>query len=369
MAKRTAAVIGLGVVGGGVVRELSAHGWRMTGYDRFAHGHTRGSSHGSTRLIRAGYPDDALCRRMADAFALWREMEETCGETLLVRCGGLYIGTRGNDWIARTAAALAQNGVSHERLSRADVGARFPQFRLTENETALWEPNAGYIRADAVLHANRDAARAMSAEWRENVPVTKIKPDGGGCIVQTADGASESYDAVVVCAGPWMNTLLPNSLPLAVTRQQVVYAAWTDGARADFAPGICPVWVDADRFYYGFPDDGTNVGIKIAAHGAGDTVDPDDVNRVPDAAYIAEMGTYARERFAGVTGEIVGGNVCLYTTTPDEEFRIGRVPGFGNGWFASACSGHGFKFGVWTARVLADLADSGRSDLWQDVTA
>ena len=44
-----------------------------------------------------------------------------------------------------------------------------------------------------------------------------------------------------------------------------------------------------------------------------------------------------------------------YTNTPNEDFLLGR---FGeNGFYASACSGHGFKFAPWIGRLLADFAD------------
>ena len=51
---------------------------------------------------------------------------------------------------------------------------------------------------------------------------------------------------------------------------------------------------------------------------------------------------------------------CLYTTLPGEDFRIGRVSD--GVFYASACSGHGFKTGPWVGRVLADLAE-GRDPL------
>ena len=46
---------------------------------------------------------------------------------------------------------------------------------------------------------------------------------------------------------------------------------------------------------------------------------------------------------------------CLYTTTPGEDFRIGRLES--KGFFASACSGHGFKLGPWVGRLLANMVE------------
>jgi glycine/D-amino acid oxidase-like deaminating enzyme len=48
--------------------------------------------------------------------------------------------------------------------------------------------------------------------------------------------------------------------------------------------------------------------------------------------------------------------------TPDEDFIIDRHPQHPQIVIASACSGHGFKFGIVLGRILADLATSGATE-------
>ena len=43
---------------------------------------------------------------------------------------------------------------------------------------------------------------------------------------------------------------------------------------------------------------------------------------------------------------------CFYTVTADERFAI--RPLGARGWLASACSGHGFKFGALVGEAVAD---------------
>ena len=50
--------------------------------------------------------------------------------------------------------------------------------------------------------------------------------------------------------------------------------------------------------------------------------------------------------------------ICMYTVTPDEHFIVDRD---GPLTYASACSGHGFKFASVMGEVLADLALDGRT--------
>lgn len=51
------------------------------------------------------------------------------------------------------------------------------------------------------------------------------------------------------------------------------------------------------------------------------------------------------------------GAVCVYTVSPDEDFIADRVPQV----FASACSGHGFRFASAIGEILADLSTTGQS--------
>jgi sarcosine oxidase len=51
--------------------------------------------------------------------------------------------------------------------------------------------------------------------------------------------------------------------------------------------------------------------------------------------------------------------VCLYTNTPDFNFVIDVHPSVPGVAFASACSGHGFKFAPVVGEILADLAVNG----------
>jgi sarcosine oxidase len=54
--------------------------------------------------------------------------------------------------------------------------------------------------------------------------------------------------------------------------------------------------------------------------------------------------------------------VCLYTNSPDDEFIVDRHPAAPGVAFASACSGHGFKFAPVIGEILADLVTDGRTN-------
>jgi sarcosine oxidase len=60
-------------------------------------------------------------------------------------------------------------------------------------------------------------------------------------------------------------------------------------------------------------------------------------------------------------GKVADCYTCLYTTTPDQHFLIDRHPAHPNVTYATACSGHGFKFSTVVGEILADLALTGHT--------
>jgi sarcosine oxidase len=134
-------------------------------------------------------------------------------------------------------------------------------------------------------------------------------------------------------------------VPVEVTLQTVAYFDYPlDG----------PVWIEESEDHpYGFPSD--RHGAKIGLHRRGRPVDPDDPERAPDPERIEVLREVARTRFGRGGARLSFAQGCLYTNSATDDFLLGRLGE--NGFYASACSGHGFKFGPWIGRLLADFVD------------
>ena len=85
------AVIGIGGTGSAALRFLAKAGHSATGFEQFTIGHTRGSSHGESRVIRYLYADPLYTALIQDAYPLWRDLERSCNERLLVKTGGIFL--------------------------------------------------------------------------------------------------------------------------------------------------------------------------------------------------------------------------------------------------------------------------------------
>ena len=355
------AVVGMGGTGSAAAYWLARAGHDVTGFEQFAIGHTRGSSHGQSRIIRYTYSDDLYTQMMGDAYPLWQEIQAEAGEELLVRTGGVFLGGAQSPVLASAEAALLRHGVPYTRLTPEETHARFPALRLAGHESALFQADMGFLRATACVLALTRLARALGAVVCEQAEVREIAGDGGSRIrVIMAAGEEFVFDRVIVSAGPWMGALLASlHLPLRVTRQQIAYLAPEAGRAPDFEQGRLPVWIDAEANIYGFPHDARSAGVKLASHAQGEDADPQAVSHPVSDRDNARLADYAAARFWGLTRHVLHAETCLYTNTPDEDFLIDTVPGLPQVQLISGCSGHGFKFTILLGRLAAEAAVSG----------
>ncbi len=336
------AVVGAGLVGLSAAWRLALSGRSVAVFERYSLGHDRGSSHGPTRIFRYAYDDPVYVRLAQRALPLWRELEEVSGEQLLSITGGFDIGDP--TYLDACEAALRSCGARVEVLTAAERRARFPWFEGGD-EPALFSPDTGVLAADAALRALAAAARGAGARVIDATPVERLEIIRDG-VRLTAGGDEISATQCVVAAGAWVAELLRPlgmDIPVRVTREQVFYF------RA--ASPIVP-FIHRDTIArYGVPMFGAAPGVKIAEHMTGGSTSADARSFEPHDAGAERIRDYVRSRLPSLDPDPISFETCLYTTTPDEGFIVDVA---GPLVVASACSGHGFKFGPATGELVAD---------------
>ena len=334
-------VVGAGVHGLAAARALARRGREVVVLERFRLGHTRGSSHGVSRVFRLSYPEAEYVRLAQEAREGWRELEQEAGEELLRTTGTLDVG----DYAAGNEATMAAAGIDTERLEPDEIERR---FGVTVPRDALFQPDGGLLLAERCLAALATGARAAGAELREEVVATALAPGEDGVVVETGDGALDA-DAVVVAAGAWAPGLLSTAeidLDAAPSRETVVYAR-TPSDR-DGMPAVIEE-TEPGRIVYALQAPGT--GIKAGIHASGPLTDPDQ-EADPSREIADEIESWLGTVFGDY--ERVGLETCLYTNRPEERFALER---HGRIVVGSACSGHGFKFAPVVGERLASLAE------------
>jgi sarcosine oxidase len=355
------AVVGLGGAGSAAAYHLARRGLRVLGLERFSPGHTRGSSHGHTRITRQAYfehPD--YVPLLLRAYELWEDLQAQSGTQLLWICGGLLVGAPHGHLVTGALRSAKLHHLPHELLDAREVRSRFPAFSLEDPEVAVYEPRAGILFPEACVQAHQRLAAAHGADLRFSTRVLGWESDGARVRVRTEEGWEEAAN-LVLAAGAWMPQLAGLPVPLTVERQVVF---WFAPRRPEwFGPDRCPVfvWETEEGFFYGIPAVGGR-GFKAARHHGGQVVDPEDVPpAVPEDA--AWLRAQLARRIPEADGGIQEAAVCLYTNTPDEHFLLDRHPQFHNVVVCSACSGHGFKFTSVVGEVVADLVTAGSTGL------
>ena len=345
------AIVGAGLLGSAAAWALASRGVRPLVLEQFGLGHTRGSSHGATRIFRLSYPEPAYVRMAMAARPAWARLQAAAGEELLITTGGLDAGPGAEV----CAAALAECGAAHSWLTASQVRGRFPGIAAQPGERMLYQPDSGVCLAGRTVAALQRLAEQLGADIRADCPVLAIEPNGDRAVVRTATGPV-SATVVVAAAGPWSARLLADAVSqpprLAVTRQQVRYFRPRDSRPAAWPtfiewPAGAPVW-------YLVPMLGEAPGIKVATHAPGPLADPGDVPSAgTDPAVDEQAADYVRDRLPGLDPAPLLPETCLYTLTADEDFVLGRE---GPVVAAAGCSGHAFKFGPLLGEILAALA-------------
>ncbi|MGE5275080.1 MAG: FAD-dependent oxidoreductase [Verrucomicrobiota bacterium] len=319
------AVVGAGLNGLATAWALRRRGYDAVVYEQFSLGHTRGSSHGATRIFRLAYPETDWVRLAQEALEGWRELERESGEELLLLNGLLELCREG---VVSSQAALEECGAECELLTRDEAEARFG-VSAAPDAMVLFQPEAGVVQA----------ARALRAFGR-GLDIRE------GRRVESPDDLDEPV--AVVTAGPWARRLLAPlgiDLPVVETRETVAYFR-LEGP----VPSVVAEVVARGHGFYSLSD--PEHGLKVGSHMRGKPSDPDE-ERGADPDLVSEIAAWTAERFPRADPEPVHAESCFYTTTDDERFileRHGRIV------VGSACSGHGFKFGPAIGNRLAALA-------------
>ncbi len=353
-------VAGLGAHGSSAAYHLASRGASVLGFDRFARGHTLGSSGGLSRIIRLSYyehPDYVpLLRR---AWTLWRELERDSGETLLTETGGLYAGDPGGELVAGALRSARAHQLEHEVLDVAALRARYPLFAWPDGWQGVFERQAGWLAPELSIEAHLRLAAEAGATLRFDEPIERWESTPDGVRVTTATGTFEAKQ-LVIAAGAWMSQLAPSLAAELSVERNVLF--WFDPTAERDAFARLPVYIvqDTDRIFYGFPYiDGQ--GVKVAGLHFGDKADPDSVDRTASARDEERVRAWLRRRMPLANGERRDAKVCMYTNTHDSNFIVDRLADAPNVVVASACSGHGFKFSSVIGEILADLVLDGAS--------
>ena len=359
-----AIVIGVGGMGSAAVYHLARRGWRVLGLERYDIPNEMGSSHGVSRMIRLAYHEDpSYIPLLLRSFELWHQLENLSGERLLVNTGCLRGGIGASQVLEGSIATLRAHNLPHRLLSGPQVNAEWPGYRMPEDASLVYEQNGGFVLSERCIVAHLTAALESGAEVHGRETVQEWEPVGTDRVVVHTDKDSYAASRLIITAGAWAGKVAPQVARHAQPERQVL--GWFAPIRPElFRPATFPVFgVEvAEGRFYGFPSYGVP-GFKLGMFNHfREQVDPDTMDREPNARDEAALRDFTERYFPDAAGPTLALKTCIFTNTPDEHFIIDTLPDYPQVSIAAGFSGHGFKFCGVVGEIMADLAQHGATE-------
>ena len=361
------AVIGAGVFGAWSAYWLRKAGLHVILLDAYGAANSRSSSGGESRIIRAAYGEDDFYSRWAiRSLPQWKELAARSGQEIFHETGVLTFSDDSTDMVAQSARSLDRLerehlGISHERLSAAELAKRFPQIGLNGNEVGILEPHSG------ALMARRGIQLLVEELVREGVDyrvAAAIPPSSKGRLSSIATTGNETISAgvFVFACGPWLPKVFPELLGSYIQPERAeVYFLGVAPGDTRFSPPQMPTWIykSKDVEAYGFPVLESR-GFKVAVDKMVLPADPDTMDREPTPPYLAQMRAFVAERFPALKdAPVIETRVCQYENTETGNYLVDGHPQMENVWLVGGGSGHGFKSGPALGEYVASVVARG----------
>lgn len=358
----SAVIVGAGIFGASAALELVKRGHPVTLLDPGPIPHVLAASTDISKVLRMDYgADEFYMELMEAAFQIWDRWNEGWEVPLFHQTGMLFL----------SAGAMASGGFEHdsyqllkkrglpaEALTADQVAQRYPAWNTEGYPEAYFNPRAGWAESGEVVARLLAEAKRLGVTVRGGMAMERLIEHGSRVVgVTTRSGQEFRADTIVVAAGAWTPTLLPQLSEVMWAIGQPVYHFRVADVAA-FQPPTFVTWSAdiANTGWYGFPalDDGT---LKVANHGPGRR-QPADAPREVDARHEQRFRDFLRAALPALAdAPAVFSRLCMYCDTWDGDFWIDRDPDREGLVVASGGSGHGFKFAPMLGPIVADVVE------------
>lgn len=347
------AVVGTGTIGAQVLWQLAKKNVDVTGYELYSPGHSRGAAGGETRLFRHLEPEHVEYLPVTNrADAIWNELEKESGSRLRNLNGALMIGSETSPSTANALGAADSLGSGAEVLTRSDAQKRFPQYSLNDDEIAILDKAAGTIYPERTVRAAADAAVKRGARIVRECRVDDIQQESDKVSIST-DDKKELYDCVIVAAGAWTSTLLPDMAQFLATRR--LLSGWFLPAGGKAIDGILPFMRLDPNYSYGLPTaDGLamKLGVGFPHHMPVATPDTAPM-RITDAD-LEPVRAVARDLFPDLDDYPMRAQAYFEAYTHSRREYMNFHPTMSNVFVCAGFSGKGFKNSPFFGELAAD---------------
>lgn len=215
------AVIGAGVLGLSVARELASRGLQVTVFERETAG--AGTSTTSYAWVNSnGKSPESYHRLNAESIDEHRKLQHnTLTEGHWLEESGTYewaTDPDGERQLLARVARLQQQNYPLQQVNADHLKTRIPELQLPVGTDSLWYfPQECLLNPTIYLAAQLAAFRASGGELITHCDVAGINEHAQGVTLQLADGRQWQGDEVILATGRWSQQLMSQlGLPLAM---------------------------------------------------------------------------------------------------------------------------------------------------------
>jgi sarcosine oxidase len=358
------AVLGVGGIGSATCYHLARAGLRVIGIEQFSIPHSRGSSHGVTRILREGlHENETYVPLVRRALELWRELEKINGTQLFYRTGSLDIGLPESSIVVGSLNSCRRWNIPYQVFTARELRRSFPVLRPYEEMVAVFQPGSGFVLAEGSITAHVNGACDNGAEIHGHEKIVSWKGTEAGYFIRTSH---DQYQAgqIVFTVGAWAAKLAAYGCRV---RPERTVLGWFQPVNnvALFRLGSLPVWIidspDGGHFY-GLPVFGIP-GFKLGRLSRYlEEVDPDFPLREPDACDEQDLRQFLEKHFPDANGPVLSMQAAFFEHSPDRHFIIGELPNLPGAWVVAGLSGHGFKYASALGELAKDLVVRRKSE-------
>jgi glycine oxidase len=227
-----AVVVGAGIIGLAVGRELARRGQRTAIVDEraVAAGATQASAGVLAPYIEApgeGALHELTVRSLSLYDRFISEVQQDAGASVEYRRDGtieVASSSESADRLRRLATTLAAAGVDSEWIEGADAVRREPA--LATPQGGLVVGTHGYVRVAQLTAALASGAKAHGATILERRKVAGMEPHPAGGVMLRVGEERHRASTVVVAAGSWSTRLAPGAAPVTPVRGQLLQLRW-----------------------------------------------------------------------------------------------------------------------------------------------
>ncbi len=363
-------VIGAGIFGITTALELKVRGYHVAVLDPGPLPHPLAASTDISKVVRMEYgPDETYMEMVEQAYQGWLQWNEELGEMLFHDVGVLIL-TRtpmspgGHEY--ESYHLLRKRGHAPERLTEDAIPRRFPAWKPGAFVDGFFHAQGGYVESGRVVAALVRLALAKGVMLYSDQTVEGLIEEGVKIRgVRTRTGSTFHAEHVVVASGAWTALLMPDLASILKVTGHPVFHLKPANPDLFTPPDFVVFTADiAQTGWYGFPLHPREHVVKIANHGVGQALHPEQDERVVTENDVELLRAFLAATFPALyDAPLVATRRCLYVDTPDGDFWIDRHPQWAGLTVASGDNGHGFKFAPILGGLIADAVE-GKPNRW-----